>query len=174
MTWSGFTVDSPFPAIGDEIKNLPDNIPHINPASPRNYALASSGNAVVTMDTNGFGSEDLEGFGTLHAFNFACSTPGALKIPVACALNITANCIGDTGGPLIYSNVFSYNPTGPLDGDMKYVDFDAQATIPQQAEFGTLCVNYTFTASMPAGKPMSRVALELDNVITSNFYELVD
>lgn len=47
-SWPGFTVDSPFPAFGTPIPaTIAKDIPHINPLSPQNYALATSGTAVL-------------------------------------------------------------------------------------------------------------------------------
>lgn len=177
-SWVGFTVGSPYPAAGVPIpSNIAKDIPHIDPVSLRNYAIAPSGSGVLyganytsaTGDSPGFGSFSFGNVNSLRAFSFACSTPGELNVPVACSLDVAASCVAYNGTIVnyAYSSTFSYTPTSPLNGTMQFVDFDRQANIPSIPDNkigNNECYNYTFTAT---SQTLPHIALELDNVITT-------
>lgn len=147
LTWTGLVVDSPYPAVGAPIGPLPDEIPHITPSSPLNYAYSSNGVASFTIN---------QGFGDLFSFMFACSTPGGLKVPQVCSLTVSAKC-ADYGGDRYNtepSASFTYNPAGPFDGNMTYARWPISNN----------CTDFNFVATY-GGSP---IALELDDVSYTN------
>lgn len=164
--------------------NIAKDIPHINPSSPRNYALVSSGTAVLQGFTYLDSTGDSPGFANmgyfvntalLNSFDYACSTPGGLKVPLACTLNITAVCPTYAAGQIgsvTYSNLFSYAPAGVLDGDMHHVSFLSQGTFPANDGSNFVpqgqCNNFTFVATRPNSD--GPVALELDNVVFAVYF----